>query len=533
MDVSPSALFYIPEKVWNDTSPTVGLDAGGGGVSTIYPKPSWQSGAGVPSDGFRDVPDVSMNASPQHDGYLICVQGSCVSGYRNPNNATLANALSVVGGTSAAVPTFGGIVALINQSTGSAQGNINYNLYPMAASSPAAFHDITTGNNMVPCTSGTTDCPGGGLIGYNAGPGYDPASGLGSVDAYNLVTTWGSAGTGNLPAPTLTAPTNGLTAAPLTTAFSWTAVASAAGYRILVATSPTLLTTHPTVAACSSCTILATTTGNTATSYAPVAGVLAASTLYYWQVQALEPSTSNGTAAWSNVFVFNTGAPDFTLGVSPTSLTINPGASSTSTLTLTPVDNLLPGTVTFSCSVPSALAGVTCAVGTLDGNNTATVTLTASSSATSYPSLPRNPRFGGWWAGVAGLCLLLMASSRWRCGGLPAPLCCNSASSCFLDKNFRALRRAERRSAQGQRRWPLHVGLRPTAAMWNLRHVALGAVLAALLLASLSCGSGSSGGGGSNSSASTPTPQPESGTVTITGASPSATHTASISLSVS
>ena len=48
-------------------------------------------------------------------------------------------------------------------------------------------------------------------MGYNAGVGYDQASGLGSIDAFNLVTAWGSSGTGNLPAPTLSAPANGLT----------------------------------------------------------------------------------------------------------------------------------------------------------------------------------------------------------------------------------------------------------------------------------------------------------------------------------
>ncbi|HMD86062.1 MAG TPA: S53 family peptidase [Terriglobia bacterium] len=488
VDVSPSALFYIPEMAWNDTSTTNGLLAGGGGVSTVFPKPPWQTGTGVPNDGFRDVPDLALNASPAHDGYLTCNQGSCVNGYRNPNNTTVPNALTVVGGTSVAVPTFGGIVALINQqmNTPGGQGNINPTLYSMAATSPAAFHDITTGNNIVPCTSGTPDCPASApfQIGFTAGVGYDQATGLGSIDAYNLVTAWDSSGAGNLPAPTLIAPAIGLAGVGLSPTFTWTAVPNAAGYRILVATSPTMLTTNPALASCSSCAILDTTSGNSATSYTPAAA-LAANTLYYWEVQAQEPSGSSGTAAWSNVFVFSTGTPDFTLSVSPDTLTMAPGGSGTSTLTLTPIDNFLPGSVTFTCSVASTLAGVTCTVGTLSGNNTATVTITASSTATSYPALPRNPRFGGWWlAGVAVLCFLLITLSRRRQGGLPAPL-------------------------------------------WNLRHVALGAILAVLLLASLSCGGGGGGGG-------TPPPPPaESGTVTITGTSTTVTHTAPISVSVS
>ena len=60
----------------------------------------------------------------------------------------------------------------------------------MAQNAPAAFHDITVGNNMVPCTAGTTNCASGGEIGFSATPGYDEASGLGSVDAYNLVMEW-------------------------------------------------------------------------------------------------------------------------------------------------------------------------------------------------------------------------------------------------------------------------------------------------------------------------------------------------------
>jgi hypothetical protein len=486
VDVLTSALSYIPEKVWNDTSTSYGLLAGGGGASTIYSRPSWQTGSGAfSSDGKRDVPDLSLNASNVHEGLLVCVQGSCVNGFRlSATNATNPNGLTVAGGTSAAAPTFAGIVALIVQSTGSWQGNINQTLYAMAGTSPAAFHDITTGNNIVPCTSGSTGCPSGGQIGYMAGLGYDLASGLGSVDAYNLVTMWGASVAGNLPAPTLTAPANGATGVALSLTFTWTAVPGAAGYTIMVATSPAMLTTNPAASTCSGCVIITTTTGNAATSYAPAAGALAAHTLYYWQVQALEPSTSSGTAAWSNVFVFNTGTPDFSLYVSPSTLTMAPGGSGTSTLTLTPVDSFLPNSVTFTCSVASALAGVTCAVGSLSGNATATVTVTASSSARNLPPLPRNPPFNGWWvAGLAMLSLLLITLSRMRQGSVQVQL-------------------------------------------WNLRSVALGAVLAAILMASLSCGGGSSGGGGGS------TPQPESGTVTVTGSSNTTTHTATINVSV-
>jgi subtilase family serine protease len=116
-----SALSYIPEAVWN-TSGTAGgsgLWAGGGGASLYYTKPSWQSGPGVPGDGRRDVPDVSLNAST-YDGYLVNVN----------------NSLYVFGGTSASAPAMAGIAALLNQKLGARQGNINANLYSLATRRP-------------------------------------------------------------------------------------------------------------------------------------------------------------------------------------------------------------------------------------------------------------------------------------------------------------------------------------------------------------------------------------------------------------
>lgn len=182
---SGSALGYIPEQVWNTTVADKQLAAGGGGKSVHFPKPIWQAGDGVPNDGARDVPDISLAADPDHDGYLTCSQGSCVTGFRDANSN-----LTVVAGTSAGVQAFAGVMALIDQKTNSSQGNINPVLYALAASSPSAFHDITTGNNDEPCQAGTPDCPSGGEIGYTAGPGYDLATGIGSIDAFNLASAW-------------------------------------------------------------------------------------------------------------------------------------------------------------------------------------------------------------------------------------------------------------------------------------------------------------------------------------------------------
>ncbi len=229
-----TAFGYIPEMVWNEScSPLVcgnaeaDIAAGSGGVSgcfnpTIdaagnitacsggYAEPDWQAGVyGLPSDGARHLPDVSLNAAG-HDGYIICFEGSCDNGE-----------VYIVGGTSGASPSFAGAMALVNQSTGSRQGQANYTLYRLAAteygsaSTPNSanlsscnasngntsaasciFHDVTAGTNAVPCDGGTLNCSStavgqyGVLTGYAAGAGYDNASGLGSVNIANLVAHW-------------------------------------------------------------------------------------------------------------------------------------------------------------------------------------------------------------------------------------------------------------------------------------------------------------------------------------------------------
>jgi len=179
-----SALSYIPERVWNDTNIGYGLQggSGGGGTSIFFPKPVWQAGPGVPNNSYRNVPDVSIAASPNHDGYFIYTSG----------------ALEIIGGTSVGGPTMAGIVTLLNQylvSTGvQAQpglANINPEVYRLAKSTSGVFHDITKGNNNVPCVTGSPDCSNGSF-GYSAGVGYDRGSGVGSPDAYNLIHAWSS-----------------------------------------------------------------------------------------------------------------------------------------------------------------------------------------------------------------------------------------------------------------------------------------------------------------------------------------------------
>jgi len=185
-----SALSYIPETSWNDSTVN-NPAASGGGASAFFKKPSWQTGLGVPADGARDVPDIALPASPNHDGYMVYT----TSGSGRQSSA----GWQVFGGTSFGAPTFSGILTLLNSylvkngyQRYAGLGNVNTQLYGFAASTPSAFHDITTGNNIV--TSDTCSgrrCPTGSTsVGYNAGVGYDQVTGLGSLDVYNFVTAW-------------------------------------------------------------------------------------------------------------------------------------------------------------------------------------------------------------------------------------------------------------------------------------------------------------------------------------------------------
>ncbi len=218
-----SLLQPVPEQPWNDSfglnlasggiyNPSfpdivagsggpsncaTGTDASNGTYSSCsagYPKPSWQTGKGVPDDGVRDLPDVSLFAAAGENdtGYPFCAApGDCVV---SDGDLTIG----VVGGTSASSPAMAGILALIEQKYGP-QGQADYILYSIAAQHLSAFHDIMTGSNVVPCQQGTPNCTlstatdntkGYYTLGYDAGPGYDLATGLGSVDANQLFNDW-------------------------------------------------------------------------------------------------------------------------------------------------------------------------------------------------------------------------------------------------------------------------------------------------------------------------------------------------------
>jgi len=242
-----SLLKPLPEQPWNDSqyglnivtfyqdetySTETTIAAGSGGASNAaicsnntfsstgvctgsmsgYPKPSWQTGTGVPSDGVRDLPDVALFSANGNNlsFYPICAEdGDC-----QPASGGNPIQISGVGGTSASAPSFAGIMALVNQQYGR-QGQADNVLYNLKSQYPAAFHDITNGTNSVPCEFTPTLSPNcisvtspislqgsngalyeEGQIGtgttaeYNAAAGYNLATGLGTIDANVLVTDW-------------------------------------------------------------------------------------------------------------------------------------------------------------------------------------------------------------------------------------------------------------------------------------------------------------------------------------------------------
>ena len=197
-----SAKSYIPEQPWNETTASGGLDAGGaggGGASGFFSKPAWQVGPGVPNDSSRDVPDVSLNAAAMHDGYVVCSQGSCTNGFLSSTARPMSSAEHR--SLRRLWPAFSHW-SNSSSATG-ALGNIGPILYGLAngPNPTSIFHDITRGNNSVPARRELPTVPveDPSAIAPRS-PGYNQATGLGSLDVNMLVTNWAGAtptGTGS------------------------------------------------------------------------------------------------------------------------------------------------------------------------------------------------------------------------------------------------------------------------------------------------------------------------------------------------
>ncbi|NYF89359.1 S53 family peptidase [Tunturiibacter empetritectus] len=206
-DVISSLLSYVPEVAWNEDSASNGIAAGGGGASTVFPRPTWQSAfPGIPAGSFRLLPDIALQSSIDNPGFLFCttdpsladLQGltnSCANGLLGSNNK-----YTVAGGTSFAAPIFAGYIALLNGAkNATGQGNVNTMLYTLASTPTTyatAFHDITSGTNA--CLPVAAVCSTPGQSNYAAATGYDQATGLGSIDFNALTKVWPASSAANL-----------------------------------------------------------------------------------------------------------------------------------------------------------------------------------------------------------------------------------------------------------------------------------------------------------------------------------------------
>jgi subtilase family serine protease len=162
-----------PDNVWNDTALLGQPAAGGGGVSSVFSRPGFQSSVASVVGAHRGVPDVALSAA---------VDGAAIIYF--------SGSYAIVGGTSWASPTFAGIVAIADEVAGHDLGDLNPALYTLGSGSPG-LPDITAGNNTVSFTQGGKSYT---VKGYTAVKGYDLASGLGTVDGAKLVAALAASG---------------------------------------------------------------------------------------------------------------------------------------------------------------------------------------------------------------------------------------------------------------------------------------------------------------------------------------------------
>ena len=394
VDAISSALSYIPEMGWNDTASSDNssgdLLASGGGASIFFAKPTWQAGTGVPNDNKRDVPDLALNASSFHDPYLFCsedgangaIQASCTSGFRTGSGG----GLTAVGGTSAAAPTFAGILALISQSMGSfGLGNINPTLYSLAAGASSPFNDVTVGNNNVPCANPSPDCPTTSpfQFGFSAGTGYDQVTGLGSVNANALATTWdGSRASSSITVtPSSTTIFGGTNISFAVVVTASTSVVGSVSFSTLTNGTNTALgkatlnTPYPSAA---------NGTATFTTGALPV-GTNTVTATYMGDAAHSLAASSGITVNVTTPFTLSTTPPNVSLNVAAggsvaTTITVTPAAGFTGTVTFTNSTAFLPGSCSSGLPV-GALCNFSPNSVTLNGSSAATVVMTISTAA--------------------------------------------------------------------------------------------------------------------------------------------------------
>ena len=402
--VTPSLLQVVPEQAWNEdliclqglqlnlTSGQSPVCAGGGGASALFPKPSYQT-ALTPADGHRDVPDLSLDAALSDPGYVFCTSdqtfwtsgqaASCTSGFLDATSGFPTAA----GGTSFATPIFAAMLALINQQQGytTGQGLINPTLYTLASNSgtyASAFRDITTGDNK--CDSGSTYCSSSGSSEFSAGTGYDQATGLGTVDLFNLAAAWpkNTAASAALISTTTTVTASNQTPA-VSASDSFTISVTANGSAISSGT--VAITVDPGTNATS------TATGTLVNGAYVFTTSFASTGTHVVLVNYAGDSTYAASTAEVSVDVPTPVSGKGTFAMTATNLTVSQGSSGSSTITVTPAGGYT-GTVqiSFDTSNDTSLQNLCYEFTNTTSSGDGTVAVTGTAAATTQLSFDTN-----------------------------------------------------------------------------------------------------------------------------------------------
>lgn len=368
------------------------------GTCAGWAKPSYQSVLGNPHDNVRDIPDVSLFAA---NGLWLHAYPYCYSGPGGVSCSESPAQWPAAGGTSFSTPVMAGIQALVNQKAGSRQGNPNFVYYQLASSqygtkgdsacdstlgnavaSSCIFYDVTQGDNNVPCLVmegfGQNNCyvPSGayGVLSvsnndyepaYTATTGWDFSTGIGTVNAYNLVNNWPI----DIPNFSISGSPGSLTVVQGTHETSTITIKDLNGFDGSVTFTTSSLPTGVTAAFKPNPTTSSTTLTLTASTTATKGTV------------AVIIKGTSGTLANTTSLSLTVSAPvpTFELSASPNSVSvIQSGSSVKSTVTVTPVNDF-SGEVSLSASgLPT---GVTASFSPNPATSTSTLSFTASATA--------------------------------------------------------------------------------------------------------------------------------------------------------